>query len=110
MPLGGGRLSADHPKEVSTPAWRVDKVGGSGFHNSDDSLVLEHLPAGRLHGKVGGRTQRFLTEAQRVALATRHSQCADGCDRPFAWTELHRSTDPGRAPGGGRSVAFHRRT
>ncbi|MFN8192058.1 MAG: DUF222 domain-containing protein [Nocardioidaceae bacterium] len=37
-----------------------------------------------------GRTQRFFTEAQRVALATRHSKClADGCDRPYAWTELH---------------------
>jgi hypothetical protein len=37
-----------------------------------------------------GRTQRFFTEAQRVALATRHTTClADACDRPFAWTELH---------------------
>ncbi|MFN8191349.1 MAG: DUF222 domain-containing protein [Nocardioidaceae bacterium] len=37
-----------------------------------------------------GRTQRFFTEAQRVALATRHTTClADGCDRPYAWTELH---------------------
>ena len=37
-----------------------------------------------------GRTQRFFTEAQRVALTTRHSTClADGCDRPYAWTELH---------------------
>jgi hypothetical protein len=37
-----------------------------------------------------GRTRRFFTEAQRVALATRHSTCiADGCDRPYAWTELH---------------------
>jgi len=37
-----------------------------------------------------GRTQRFFTEAQRVSLATRHTTClADGCDRPYAWTELH---------------------
>ena len=37
-----------------------------------------------------GRTQRFFTEAQRTALATRHTTCAaDGCDRPFAWCELH---------------------
>ena len=37
-----------------------------------------------------GRTQRFFTEAQRVALTTRHTTClADGCDRPYAWTELH---------------------
>ena len=37
-----------------------------------------------------GRSQRFFTEAQRVALATRHTTCAaDSCDRPFAWCELH---------------------
>ncbi|HQR28143.1 MAG TPA: DUF222 domain-containing protein [Nocardioides sp.] len=37
-----------------------------------------------------GRAQRFFTEAQRVALGTRHTTCAaDGCDRPYAWCELH---------------------
>jgi hypothetical protein len=37
-----------------------------------------------------GRTRRFFTQAQSVALATRHTTClADGCDRPYAWTELH---------------------
>ena len=37
-----------------------------------------------------GRTQRFFTETHRVALATRHTTClADGCDRPYAWTDLH---------------------
>ncbi len=46
-----------------------------------------------------GRTQRFFSENQRVALGTRQRTCAaDGCDRPFAWTELHhrkRWTDGG---------------
>ena len=37
-----------------------------------------------------GREQRLFTEAQRVALATKHTHCgADGCQRPFAWCELH---------------------
>ena len=37
-----------------------------------------------------GRTRRFFTEAQRVALATVYDECAaDGCDRPYAWTDLH---------------------
>lgn len=37
-----------------------------------------------------GRTQRFFTEAQRVALGLAHTSCAaEGCDRPFAWCELH---------------------
>jgi Domain of unknown function (DUF222) len=37
-----------------------------------------------------GRTHRFFSQAQRVALATTYDECsADGCDRPFAWSELH---------------------
>lgn len=37
-----------------------------------------------------GRTDRFFTEAQRVALATVYTECAAvGCDRPYAWSELH---------------------
>lgn len=37
-----------------------------------------------------GRTQRLFTQTQRTVLATQHSSCAaDGCDRPFAWCELH---------------------
>ena len=37
-----------------------------------------------------GHTARFFTHAQALALATRHTTCAaDGCDRPYAWTELH---------------------
>ena len=37
-----------------------------------------------------GRSNRFFTEAQRVALATTYDECAaEGCDRPYAWSELH---------------------
>ncbi len=37
-----------------------------------------------------GRQRRLHTEAQRLALTTRYDQCAaDGCDRPFAWCEIH---------------------
>lgn len=37
-----------------------------------------------------GHASRLFTEAQRVALGTRHRTCAaDGCERPFAWCELH---------------------
>lgn len=37
-----------------------------------------------------GRSQRFFTEAQRVALALTYDSCAaDDCDRPYAWTEHH---------------------
>jgi hypothetical protein len=37
-----------------------------------------------------GRANRFFSEAQRVALATTYDECAsEGCDRPYAWSELH---------------------
>jgi hypothetical protein len=37
-----------------------------------------------------GRSKRLFSETQRIALGLRHSACAaDGCDRPFAWCELH---------------------
>ena len=37
-----------------------------------------------------GRTKRLFTEAQRVALGLTHTTCAaDGCERPYAWCELH---------------------
>lgn len=37
-----------------------------------------------------GRTDRFFTETQRVALATLYRECAEEhCDRPYAWSELH---------------------
>lgn len=41
-----------------------------------------------------GRADRFFTQAQRVALATVYTECAAlGCDRPYAWCELHHA-DP----------------
>ncbi|MCW2763022.1 MAG: endonuclease [Marmoricola sp.] len=37
-----------------------------------------------------GREARLFSEAQRVANGLQHSSCAaDGCERPFAWCELH---------------------
>ncbi|MGC0141624.1 DUF222 domain-containing protein [Pseudactinotalea sp. Z1732] len=37
-----------------------------------------------------GRGNRLFTESQRTALATQHTACAaHGCQRPYAWCELH---------------------
>lgn len=37
-----------------------------------------------------GRSDRFFTQGQRVALATVYRSCAAfACDRPYAWSELH---------------------
>ena len=37
-----------------------------------------------------GRQSRLFTDAQRAALSLKHRSCAAaGCDRPYAWTEIH---------------------
>jgi hypothetical protein len=37
-----------------------------------------------------GRRSRLFTDTQRAALALSHETCAaNGCERPFAWTEIH---------------------
>lgn len=37
-----------------------------------------------------GRGNRLFSEAQRTALGIAHDTCAaDGCERPYAWSELH---------------------
>ncbi len=37
-----------------------------------------------------GRETRLFTEPQRLAAGLRHDTClAEGCDRPYAWAELH---------------------
>ena len=37
-----------------------------------------------------GRETRLFTEAQRLATGLAHPTCAaDGCERPYAWSELH---------------------
>jgi hypothetical protein len=37
-----------------------------------------------------GRSARLFSETQRIAIGLTHSTCAaDGCERPFAWCELH---------------------
>lgn len=37
-----------------------------------------------------GRSARIFSETQRTAIGLRHQSCAaDGCERPFAWCELH---------------------
>ena len=46
-----------------------------------------------------GRTARFFSEPQRTALASVYDECAaEGCDRPYAWCELHHE-DPWSADG-----------
>ena len=37
-----------------------------------------------------GRESRLFSEAQWIAKGLQHSTCAaDGCERPYAWCELH---------------------
>jgi hypothetical protein len=69
----GGSLSAGETRRLACGAGILPAV-----------LVGASLPLDL------GRTRRLFTEAQRIALGVAHKTCAaDGCQRPFAWCELH---------------------
>lgn len=70
----------------------------SGSHVSVGEVRRLACGAGLLPAVLGarsevldlGRTRRLHTPAQRRALSVRHETCAaEGCDRPFAWCEVH---------------------
>ena len=69
----GARISHDEVRRLACVAGIMPLVmGGS-------SLPLDL-----------GTASRFFTKAQAIALSAIHETCAaEGCDRPFAWTELH---------------------
>jgi hypothetical protein len=80
----GVDLSAGEARRLACTAGLVPAVLGS------DSLPLDL-----------GRTRRLFTTKQRQALALRHDTCAiAGCQRPFAWCEIHHLTPWGE---GGRT-------
>ena len=52
--------------------------------------IIPAVFAGRSLPLDVGRESRLHTKAQRAALSTRHDTCAaEGCERPFAWCEIH---------------------
>ena len=69
----GDRVSAGTARKLACQAGIVPVVLGA------DSAVLDL-----------GETSRLFSEAQRLALSVKYTECAaEGCDRPFAWCELH---------------------
>lgn len=97
-----------HPKTAATVVIRLDHdqlradLRGAGIDTGDEisagqarriacgAGILPAILNGRSLPIDLGRQQRFFSETQRVALAAVHETCAaDGCDRPYAWCELH---------------------
>ncbi|MDX6360278.1 MAG: hypothetical protein QOH37_3332 [Nocardioidaceae bacterium] len=55
-----------------------------------NARIMPAVLGGRSEVLDLGRTKRLFTEPQRMALGLRFKSCAaDGCERPFAWCELH---------------------
>jgi hypothetical protein len=55
-----------------------------------NARIIPAVLGGRSEVLDLGRTKRLFSEQQRVALGLRFTTCAaDGCERPFAWCELH---------------------
>jgi hypothetical protein len=79
-----------------------DRVGGC---RTDTGTTLSTAETRRLACEAGhlpfvlrgksvpldlGTSQRLFSKAQTIALSAFYDTCAaDGCDRPFAWTEIH---------------------
>lgn len=69
----GGVLSAGEARRLACTSGLIPAVLGGG------SLPLDL-----------GRSSRLFSEAQRTALGLKHETCAaDGCERSYAWSELH---------------------
>ena len=52
--------------------------------------ILPAVLGGRSEILDLGRTRRLHSKAQRYALSLQYDTCAaEGCERPFAWTEIH---------------------
>ena len=69
----GGRISAGEARRLACGAGLLPAVLGGASH------VLDL-----------GWSKRLFSEAQRVACGLTYATCAaDGCERPFAWCELH---------------------
>jgi len=69
----GGRISAGEARRLACGAGLLPAVLGGASHVLDP-----------------GWSKRLFSEAQRVACGLTYATCAaDGCERPFAWCELH---------------------
>lgn len=68
----------------------IDLSGGEARRVACAAGILPAVLGGDSMPLDLGRTARFFTESQRVALATVYDECAaESCDRPYAWSELH---------------------
>jgi hypothetical protein len=55
-----------------------------------EASVMPMVMSGRSVPLDLGTASRLFTKAQAIALSAMHDSCAaEGCDRPFAWCELH---------------------
>jgi hypothetical protein len=97
-----------HPRTAATIVVTIDegvlreRLVAAGLDTGDKLSTGEArrlaCGAGILPAVLGGRSQvldlgrrrRLFSDSQRIAIGVRHDTCAaDGCERPFAWCELH---------------------
>jgi len=83
----------------------LEMTPSTGAANTDTGTLLSASAARRIACQAGilpavlggpgqvldlGRHHRFFSDPQRTALSVVYDTCAaEGCDRPFAWSELH---------------------
>jgi hypothetical protein len=104
-----------HPRTAATLVVTVDeevlrsRLAAAGLDTGDKISAGEArrlaCGAGIMPAVLGGRSEvldlgrskRLFSDQQRVAIGINHETCAaDGCERPFAWCELHHRRPWGR--------------
>lgn len=68
----------------------VDLSAGKARQLACSAQILPAVPNGAAVPLDLGRANRIFSDAQRTMLAAPYESCATvGCDRPYAWSELH---------------------
>jgi hypothetical protein len=104
-----------HPRTAATVVVTVDeeelrgRIAAAGLDSADKisagaarrlacgAGIMPAVLGGRSEVLDLGRSKRLFSDQQRVAIGINHRTCAaDGCERPFAWCELHHRQPWGR--------------
>jgi hypothetical protein len=81
--LGDGLASAGIDAGVNIPVSEARRL-------ACNAGILPAVLNGRSEVLDLGRSKRLHSDAQRRALALQYDTCAaEGCERPFAWSEIH---------------------
>jgi hypothetical protein len=103
--VGAAQAALLHQSVRESTGTLLEMTPSAGTASTDTGTLLSASAARRIACQAGilpavlggpgqildlGRHHRFFSDPQRTALSVVYDTCAaEGCDRPFAWSELH---------------------